>query len=710
MLDSKKYRLVALALLALFWITAIWLRLFTLQILRYGELSHRAKLQQERTIDIPPRRGNIFDRNYHALAMTLQVDSVFADPAEMKELDVAVTHLSRVLQLDPDALRLRLQNRKSFVWIKRRVTAAEAAQVRDLPLRGIYLLKEPSRSYPQGQLAAHVLGFVDNDLHGEAGLEWKFNHQVEGLAGKLFVQTDARRHWFSRREESEPAPGDNLVLTLDETIQSIAETALADAMDQTHAAAGTVLVMDPHTGEILALANRPTFNPNSWQDAPREVWLNRAVNGMYEPGSTMKIVTLSAALEEGLTTPDEKIDCQMGSINVFGRVVHDHKKFGVLTTSEIMAKSSDVGSIKLGMRVGNERMYRYMRAFGLGEKTGVELPGEEKGEARKPSEWSKSSIGSIAMGQELSATPLQIAAAASVIADEGVWHHPHIVHEVVPTKTPPELGVQSVVQAAGPEAGDSVPSRRVISVETALKIRNMLQMVVTSGTGTKARLTGYTSAGKSGTAQKYDPNIGKYSPTDYVASFVGFAPVTEPVVTIAVILDSPLGGHHGGEVSAPVFKRVAEQVLAYREVRPDLPISERPAKPEKIDPEQLRDSLDAGSEIPSDVVKEPRREPPPRAAPDAGPGRVAPVPAGEIQAKLASRFANDASPVNAVMDLDGSLVAPDFKGKTARAVAETALARGLLVELVGSGVVRDQSPPPGGRLLPGRRMTVRLEH
>jgi len=566
---------------------------------------------------------------------------------------------------------------------------------------------------------------VDNDLHGEAGLEWKFNRQVEGLAGKLFVQTDARRHWFSRREENEPAPGDNLVLTLDETIQSIAETALADAMDQTHAAAGTVLVMDPHNGEILALANRPTFNPNSWQEAPREVWLNRAVNGMYEPGSTMKIVTLSAALEEGLTTPDEKIDCQMGSINVFGRVVHDHKKFGVLTTSEIMAKSSDVGSIKLGMRVGNERMYRYMRAFGLGEKTGVELPGEEKGEARKPSEWSKSSIGSIAMGQELSATPLQIAAAASVIADEGVWHHPHIVHELVHPKTLPELGVQSVVQAAGPEAGDSGSSRRVISAETALKIRNMLQMVVTSGTGTKARLAGYTSAGKSGTAQKYDPKIGKYSPTDYVASFVGFAPVTEPAVTIAVILDSPVGAHHGGEVAAPVFKRVAEQVLAYREVRPDLPASERPAMPEKIDPEQLSDSLDAGSEIPSDVVNEPprdtRREPPAQAAPGAGPGRVAPAVAGgtrtkvdsrfagDIQTQLASRFAADVSPVSVVMDLDGSLAAPDFKGKTARAVAETALARGLLVEFVGSGVVREQSPPPGGRLLPGRRMTVRLE-
>lgn len=371
---------------------------------------------------------------------------------------------------------------------------------------------------------------------------------------------------------------------------------------------------------------------------------------------------------------------------MFGRIVHDHKKFGLLTTSEIMAKSSDVGSIRLGMRVGNERMYRYMLAFGLGEKTGVELPGEEKGEARKPSQWNKSSIGSIAMGQELMATPLQIAAATSVIADEGVWHRPRIVREIVHPKSGPGLETHSVVQAAGPEPGAEGSSRRVISAETALKIRNMLEMVVTNGTGTKARLNGYTSAGKSGTAQKYDPNIGRYSPTDYVASFVGFAPVTEPVVTIAVILDSPVGGHHGGEVSAPVFKRVAEQVLAYRQVRPDLQVSARPAKPEKIDPEQLRDSLD-GNEIPSDT---------PRETPGIGKAN---------QAKT-----EDTSEAAVVMDLGGSLVAPDFTGKTARAVAEMALARGLRVDLAGSGVVRGQSPPPGGRLLPGRRITVRLEH
>src|ERR1022692_2476577 len=654
MLETKKYRLLTLVLLALFWMLMIWARLFNLQIVRYGELSQRARRQQERTIDIPPQRGAILDRNRQPLAMTLQVDSVFADPREMKDLDAAVTLLSRVLQMDPDALRLRMQGRKSFSWIKRRVTAEEAAQVRDLSLRGIYLSKEPLRSYPKGELAAHVLGFVDGDQHGEAGLEFKFNHQVEGVGGKLFVQTDGKHQWFGRRAEGQPTPGDNLVLTLDETIQSIAETELAAAMEQTHAVAGTVLVMDPHTGEILALANQPTFNPNSYRDAPQEVWLNRAVNGMYEPGSTMKIITLSGAVEEGLTTPDEKIDCQMGAINVFGRIVHDHKKFGVLTTSEIMEKSSDVGSIKLGLRLGNERMYRYMTAFGLGEKTGVELPGEEKGIARQPSTWNKSSIGSIAMGQELMATPLQIAAATSVIANEGVWHRPHIIRELVHQKSLPELGLHSVVQAAGPEPrSQPEDSRRVISAETALKIRNMLELVVTNGTGTKARLTGYTSAGKSGTAQKYDPNIHKYSPTDYVASFVGFAPVRDPVITIAVILDSPVGGHHGGEVSAPVFKRVAEQVLAYREVQPDLPMTAAAAKPAKTDPQQLSDSLDAGQEPPRDMTS---------AATSAVPSPV----------KAAPVVDNSTSEVSAVMDLAGSLVAPDFTGKTARAVAEMA--------------------------------------
>jgi membrane peptidoglycan carboxypeptidase len=306
----------------------------------------------------------------------------------------------------------------------------------------------------------------------------------------------------------------------------------------------------------------------------------------------------------------------------------------------------------------------------------VELPGEEKGLARPVAQWTKSSIGSIAMGQELMATPLQMVAATSIIADEGVWHRPHIIREMVHQKSLPELGLRSVVQAAAPDPADS---HRVITAETALKIRNMLEMVVMNGTGTKARLNGYSSAGKSGTAQIFDANIHHYSPTNYVASFVGFAPVRDPSVTIAVILDSPVGGHHGGEVSAPVFKRVAEQVLSYRQVRPDLPVNAKSVKPEKIDPAQLSDSLDEGQE-----------------------------PAGDATVKPAAAAIAETSEVSAVMDLGGSLVAPDFLGKSARAVAEAAAARGLIVDVSGSGVVREQSPSPGGRLLPGRRITVRL--
>ncbi|SRR5579871_297693 len=686
MLESKKYRLAALAVLALFWMLAIWARLFNLQILRYGYLATLAKRQQEHTIDVPPLRGAILDRNYHTLAMTVQVDSVTADPREMKDVDAAVTLLSRILQLDPAALRARLESHKGFVWVKHRITPEEAAQVRELSLHGIYLTKEATRSYPQNELAAHVLGFVDGDQHGEAGLEYKYNKQVEGVPGKVFMQRDGHSQYFGRRASTEVEPGDNLILTLDETIQAIAEKELAQGMADTHAKAGTVLVMDPRNGEILALANQPTFNPNAWKDSPREVWLNRAVNGMYEPGSTMKIVTLSAALEEGLTTPEERIDCQMGAINVFGRIVHDHKKFGVLTVSEIMEKSSDVGSIKLGMRLGNDKMFQYMTAFGLGQKTGVELPGEEGGIARPPARWTKSSIGSIAMGQELAATPVQIAASASVIADIGVWHRPHIVREVAHPKGLPAAASHSVVQAAAPDSNDS---RRVISQETALKIRRMLQLVVLQGTGPKAKLKGYTSAGKSGTAQKFDPRIHMYSPTDYVASFVGFAPVNENALTIAVILDSPVGGHHGGEVSAPIFKRVAEQVLAYRNVPLDLPVDDRTLKAqktaEKIDPEQLRDALDA----PASAGNQPQT-----------------LPAALLDASIEQ--AAQAPADFAVVDLGGSVTAPDFTGKSARKVAEIASSRGLVVDMIGSGIVREQSPAPGGRLLPGRRITVRL--
>ena len=474
-----------------------------------------------------------------------------------------------------------------------------------------------------------------------------------------------------------PAPGDNLVLTIDEKIQFIAERELASAMAATHSKAGTVLVMNPNNGEILALANQPTFDPNARQDAVPEVWLNRAVNSIYEPGSVMKIVTISAAIEENLTNPDEVIDCQMGSINVFGRIVHDHKPFGMLTTTEIMAKSSDVGSIKLGMRLGNERFYRYIKAYGLGDRTGVELPGEEPGIARPAERWNKSSVGSISMGQELGATPLQMTAAASVIAASGVWHKPHILRGRSRPNGPSELNLTPVVMAAEPSQSDT---RRVVSPETASKVRMMLEYVVTNGTGTKARLNGYTSAGKSGTAQKYDPNIGTYSPRDYIASFIGFAPAIQPVVTIAVILDSPVGGHHGGEVSAPVFKRIAEQVLPYLDAPHDLPLTDAKvdkARVAKIDPEQLRDSVDG------DIIDD--------------------TPAPAVMSNMAVEFDG-----TAVVDVGGSLVAPDFTGKSARAVAELASSRGLDVTLIGSGVARQQNPAPGGRLLPGRRVTVKF--
>lgn len=665
---ERRHRILILALVGLGWTGAVALRLADFQILRYREMTQRAKNQRDRTIETTPRRGNIYDRNGHDLAMSIQVDSVFASPREIQNLDNATALLSPVLKIDPATLRTRLQTGKSFSWLARRIDASQANQVRALNLRGIYLQKEPQREYPQGEMLAQVLGFVTSDQDGVAGLESKFDKIVKGKKGKMLLQADAHGRPFVRGDATTAAPGDSLVLTIDEKIQLTAERELATAMADTHAKAGTVIVMDPNTGEILAMANQPTFNPNARQDASPDVWLNRAVNGIYEPGSVMKIVTISAALEERLTNPDEIIDCQMGSINVFGRIVHDHKPFGALTTTQIMAKSSDVGSIKLGMRLGNDRFYRYIKAYGLGDRTGIELPAEEPGIARPAERWNKSSVGSISMGQELGATPLQMTAAASVIAANGVWHRPHILRGRTRPSGPTELNFTPVVMAAGAAPGDS---RVVISPETALKVRAMLEAVVAQGgTGTKARLNGYTSAGKSGTAQKYDPNIGHYSPTDYIASFIGFAPATQPAVTIAVIIDSPRNGHHGGEVSAPVFKRIAEQVLPYLDTPHDLPLTDpkvEKARIEKIDPEQLRDSLDSDSD------------------------------------DSAANFEG-----MAVVDVGGSMVAPDFTGKTARAVAEMAASRGLDVNMVGSGVARQQVPAAGRPLPPGRRITVKF--
>jgi cell division protein FtsI (penicillin-binding protein 3) len=485
------------------------------------------------------------------------------------------------------------------------------------------------------------------DDQGLAGIELSHEKTIRGRPGQLLIERDARQRWF-RRTGRASEPGESVVLTLDETIQYIAERELAAAVKQSRAIAGTVIVMDPFTGEVLAMANAPTYNPNRYTDVRRAVLRNRAVADAYEPGSTFKIVTVAAAMEEELTYPDEVIDCQMGSIILAGHRIRDHKPFGLLSVSQILQYSSDVGAIKLAMRVGNQQFYRYWRSFGFGTPTGIELPGEAVGLTKPPERWSKISIGAMAMGQEVGVTPIQLTVAASVIANGGWWVPPHILRERVPNLAPGEV--------------DTTVARRVLTPKTIEQMQRMLTEVVTIGTGKLSRPDGYTAAGKTGTAQKIDPSNGRYHPTDHVASFVGYAPAESPMFTILVALDSPRGKYHGGDSAAPVFRRIAEQVLAYRNV---------PALvPSKIA-----------------VVKASAKEP-----------SLPEIP--EIEDLF-----NERNPA-ALLSLDSTVITPDLTGKTVRSVTEEALGKAWTVQPIGNGIAVQQFPQPGTPIAEGQKITV----
>src|SRR6202041_2083973 len=558
---GKNSRLYLLGGILLFWCLAISFRLVYLQIFRYGSFVKQAEHQQQREIPLSAKRGVIYDRAGHELAMSVLVDSAFAVPSEVKDLPTAVSLITRITGEDRNVVLADCRNHKTFCWIARKADDETIDRIKSLNLQGIHFQKEPKRFYPARDLAAQVVGTVGMEDAGQSGIEHGFDDKLRGRAGKMFISVDARRQWFSD-VETQPEPGEGLVLTLDKNIQYIAEKELDQAIHDTQAIAGTVIVENPHTGEILALANRPTFNPNLRKEITPNALTDRAVSYIYEPGSTFKLVTIAGALEEKLTNPDEVFDCQMGSIVYNGMRIRDSKPHGLLPVWGVLSKSSDVGSIKIALRLGEERFYKYIRAFGFGQQTGIELPGETRGMTKPVSRWSKVSIAAISMGQEIGISPIQLTSLISTFANDGVWVAPRIVAgRVQPRGTP-----QTVAFHPG-------AAHRVVSSYTAAEMRSMMQKVVLEGTGRKAILEGYTSAGKTGTGQKVDPATGAYSKTKYVASFAGFAPLNNPQIVVAVILDSAVGLHQGGQVSAPVFHRVAQQVLEYLHTPHDLPLA-----------------------------------------------------------------------------------------------------------------------------------------
>jgi cell division protein FtsI (penicillin-binding protein 3) len=682
-------RLLIVAMLAVFWMLAVTGRLAYLQLIRHSDYLVRAQRQQQRTIEISPKRGEIFDRNMRPLAMSVQVDSAFAVPAEINDAGLAAHLLSGPVGIPYDVLEARLGAPGSFVWLRRKLTAEQSEAIQKLNLKGIYFQKENQRFYPKRDMAAHVLGFVDPDEKGLGGIESELDSEIRGQSEKVMVLADARQRIFDGGQALAER-GASVVLTLDEKIQYIVERELAAAIAKTHAPAGTVIVMNPNNGEILALANWPKFDPNTAVTAPAESRMNRAVSAIYEPGSTFKLITLAAALDQEVTRPDEVFDCLNGSIVIAGHRIHDHKPFGLLSVAEILAKSSDVGAIEVAMRLGQTRFYDYIRAFGFGTPTGVDMPGESRGLLHRLEHWTPISIGAVSMGQEVGVTPIQLIAAVSAIANGGTLYKPHIVEEL-------RRGDQ-VLPADGPLA--AAEPKTVIRPQTAATMRRVMEgVVLKGGTGTLARLEGWTSAGKTGSAQKIDPNTGRYSPTQLIASFTGFAPINSPAITVLVSLDSPVGPHEGGMVAAPVFKRVAEQVLAYLDVPRDVPVNAKLVqavyKENEADGASLEDFSSA------DFSAQPEEA---AAGPAVGTTATA-ASGGGVRAK------NGKGPVRAPIvtlsvDESGDIAVPDFTGRTMRDVTDQCLRLGLNPVLVGTSLATGQSPAAGAKVKHGAKITV----
>lgn len=739
----------------LFWACAIAARLFWLQIVQHSEYVERADKQQQRTFEVAPRRGVLYDRNMHELAMTVQVDSIYAVPTEIEDKQAAARTLAAIVHTDPednltreDQIKHRLDDGKSFAWVARRVTPEVSEKVHALNIKGIYFQKEFQRFYPDAQIAAQVLGYVGLDDNGLGGIEGKFDSKLHGVPGRVFTAMDARRHVLGSVAQ-EPEPGQNLQLTIDENIQFMAERALDHNMERTQADNGTVVVQDAHTGQILALAIRPTFNPNHFRHTTPALLKDHAVSDVYEPGSVFKLVTYSSAIDANVARPDDMIDCQGGQIALAGRVIHDDRSdrgLGVVSVATALARSSDVAAVKLALKVGPDRFYQYIRNFGFGSRSGIELPGETRGLLRPTKKWNGSSIGSIAIGQEVGVTPVQLVSMVSTIANGGTYLPPRVLLNSV---NPPDQR-SAAPQVPQPfRANEDLPNplpagaHRVISEMSAAQMRKMMEGVVLYGTGKAAQLDGYSSAGKTGTAQKVDPVTHLYSKTMHIASFAGFAPVNNPVISVAVIMDNPKkGSYYGAEVSAPVFAEVAQEVLEYLSVPHDIDLRppKNPLKQAKIEKPIHEDDSDedqqdvnalfaAANDLPPD---DPLRQPQQTMTQPAAPSNPGDLPQQEAQQVSAngsssSKGVQSTAEENAASDQPGSTVpsppqpaprfvaiddgkklnVPSLVGLPLRTVIQMTAAEGLQVQINGNGTVREQAPAPGTKVPSGTKIIVR---
>jgi len=552
----RLYMLVGIFALALL---ALLARLFDLQILQHHFLSGLAERQHQTSTELRGKRGTIYDRRLRELALSVHRESIYINPSEFSTSPGAVTQLARTLGLKEAIILEKMQSDRQFVWLKRRVPPDDVAALRSLGIKGVGFVTESQRFYPKHALAGQVIGFVGTDETGLEGIEHAYDSTLAGEAVRVMLDRDARGRPISLQSDAlrQPPQGHDLVLTLDERIQFVVERELREQITRLGARGGVAVVMQPLTGDILALANESSFDPNSFRDATPKMWRARGITDMFEPGSTVKAIVAAGALEERLIRPDDMVFGEQGSIQVASLAIRDHEKFGWLTFREIIEKSSNVGAIKVGQRLGKERLYDYLTRFGLGHRTGVDFPGEALGLLRPPQQWSEVSLASLSIGQELAVTPLQLATAFSALANGGTLMRPHIVKAIIKDG--------QVIQETAPS-----PVRRVLSEPTARQVTHLLQGVVTRGTGKAAAVEGYTVAGKTGTAQKFDTTLGKYSPQKYVASFIGYLPAEQPRATILVSIDEPqVAVAWGGVAAAPLFSAIAQQTMRYLRVPPD---------------------------------------------------------------------------------------------------------------------------------------------
>ncbi|HSB60266.1 MAG TPA: penicillin-binding transpeptidase domain-containing protein, partial [Vicinamibacteria bacterium] len=636
-----RLRLMLLALSTSLWALAIVVRLFHLQVLGRPFFEHQGARQSERTINLDPRRGPILDRNGTPLAVSVDAESLYAVPQDIASPAATARALARPLGLDAAGsreLEALLGRNRAFVWVRRKVDPQTAQRVREMQLDGIGFLTENRRYYPKRELMSQVLGYVGVDNTGMSGVEYALEGLIGGRAAKVVVHTDARRRPVGHTEKPS-TEGHTVVLALDEAVQYVTERELERAVVETQAVGGIAIVVDPFTGEVLAMANHPSFNPNRFASYPSASWRNRAVADAYEPGSIFKIVTAAAGIQEQVVDTEEVLDCGRGSIEIAGVRINDHAVFDRLSFRDAVVRSSDVGMIRVAQRVGRETFNRYVRDFGFGAPTGIDLPGESAGLLRPTSRWSALSLPSMAFGQEVGVTAVQMAMAAAVVANGGYLMKPLVVRRV-------EDAEGRVVKEYKP-----LVVRRVLSPETADRLTEFLKEVVGRGTGRQAAVAGFVVAGKTGTAQKVDAS-GRYSMTDHVASFVGFAPASRPALVVLVSLDTPKGpNNQGGDVAAPVFARIAEAALRQLAVPPD------------------------------------------------DPGRVLRAVAPPTEGVVRASWRPTPAPLPEISGEPG--IMPDLRGRSAREAAIAAARRGLVVQLAGSGRVVAQSPEPGTEIEAG---------